>query len=167
MDHDRLLPCSPSSCGIVLQVHRNQPREGLEDTPRLFCRCNLLPCIHPRELCILRIHRADSGICGVRQVMQMSKHFVLNDERHLNLLPSFSSLSMQTICGRSCIYPFYKATKAVCTPDEDDDKEWLQYWMLGGLLFMLTTWVDDSFESGPAHTKWLGCLIFYISRSFV
>ena len=60
----------------------------------------------------------------------------------------------------SCVYPIYRAAKAVCTPDEDDDKEWLQYWMLGGLLFMLTTWVNDSIESGSADTKWSGSLMF-------
>jgi hypothetical protein len=93
--------------------------------------------------------------------MQMFNYFVLNDGRHLNLLPSYHPSSMQTMRrDHSCVYPIYRATKAVCTPDEDDDKEWLQYWMLGGLLFMLTTWVGDSIESGSADTKWLGSLMF-------
>lgn len=92
--------------------------------------------------------------------MQMFNYFVLNDGRHLNLLPSYHPSSMQTMRDHSCVYPIYRATKAVCTPDEDDDKEWLQYWMLGGLLFMLTTWVNDSIESGSADTKWSGSLMF-------
>ena len=50
----------------------------------------------------------------------------------------FTELSV-TLVG--CVYPVYRATKAVCTPDEGDDKEWLQYWMLGGVLFCLTTWM--------------------------
>ena len=50
----------------------------------------------------------------------------------------FTELSV-TLVG--CVYPVYRATKAVCTTDEGDDKEWLQYWMLGGVLFCLTTWM--------------------------
>ena len=34
----------------------------------------------------------------------------------------FSSLTV-TLVG--AVYPVYRATKAVCTPDEHDDKEWL------------------------------------------
>ena len=59
-----------------------------------------------------------------------------------------------------CVYPIYRATKAVCTPDDKDDKEWLQYWMMGGLLFMLTTWVDDYIKKESVDTKWLGSLLF-------
>ena len=35
----------------------------------------------------------------------------------------FTELTV-TLVG--AVYPIYRATKAVCTPDEDDDKEWLQ-----------------------------------------
>ena len=59
-----------------------------------------------------------------------------------------------------CVYPIYRATKAVCTPDENDDKEWLQYWMLGGVLFMLTTWLDDVINANKANAVWLGSLMF-------
>jgi hypothetical protein len=72
---------------------------------------------------------------------------------------------------------------------EDDDKEWLQvscyyhryifrssrnviwthtngfgrnsqFWMLGGVLFMLTTWVDDVIQTETANAVWLGSLLF-------
>jgi len=66
----------------------------------------------------------------------------------------FTELTVSLV---GCVYPIYRATKAVCTPDEDDDKEWLQFWMLGGVLFMLTTWVDDVIQ---ADTAWLGSLSF-------
>mmetsp|Transcript_13044 Transcript_13044/g.19194 ORF Transcript_13044/g.19194 Transcript_13044/m.19194 type:complete len:384 (-) Transcript_13044:150-1301(-) len=39
--------------------------------------------------------------------------------------------------------PIYESIRAVCTPEEDDDKLWLQYWMVGGVLFMTTTFMDD------------------------
>lgn len=65
---------------------------------------------------------------------------------------------MHNLCR--CVYPIYRATKAVCTPDDKDDKEWLQYWMMGGLLFMLTTWVDDNIKKESVDTKWLGSLLF-------
>ena len=66
-----------------------------------------------------------------------------------------------TVALVASVYPVYRATKAVCTPEESDDKEWLQYWMLGGVLFMVTTWVDKSMETGSkTSTVWLGSLIF-------
>lgn len=65
-----------------------------------------------------------------------------------------------TVTFIGCVYPIYRAIKAVCTPDEDDDKEWLQYWMIGGVLFMLTTWVDDVIDAEKANDVWLGSLLF-------
>lgn len=38
----------------------------------------------------------------------------------------FTALSVALV---GAMYPVYRATKAVCTPEEDDDKEWLQYWV--------------------------------------
>ena len=38
----------------------------------------------------------------------------------------FTELSVSLV---GAMYPVYRATKAVCTPEEDDDKEWLQYWV--------------------------------------
>mmetsp|Transcript_1989 Transcript_1989/g.4297 ORF Transcript_1989/g.4297 Transcript_1989/m.4297 type:complete len:376 (+) Transcript_1989:37-1164(+) len=69
----------------------------------------------------------------------------------------FTELTV-TLVG--CVYPIYRATKAVCTPDDDDDKEWLQFWMLGGVMFMLTTWVDDVIQADKANSVWLGSLLF-------
>jgi len=69
----------------------------------------------------------------------------------------FTELTV-TLVG--AVYPVYRATKAVCTPDEDDDKEWLQYWTLGGALFMLTSWVDDAIQAKDADDIWLGSLLF-------
>jgi hypothetical protein len=34
-----------------------------------------------------------------------------------------------TVSFVGAMYPVYRATKAVCTPEGDDDKEWLQYWV--------------------------------------
>eukprot|EP00956_Cyclotella_meneghiniana_P023645 scaffold46469_cov60-Cyclotella_meneghiniana.AAC.1 len=69
----------------------------------------------------------------------------------------FTELSVSLV---GCVYPIYRATKAVCTPGEDDDKEWLQYWMLGGVIFMLTTWVDDVIDAEKANDVWLGSALF-------
>ena len=69
----------------------------------------------------------------------------------------FTELSVSLV---GCVYPIYRATKAVCTPGEDDDKEWLQYWMLGGVIFMLTTWVDDVIDAEKANDIWLGSALF-------
>ena len=35
-----------------------------------------------------------------------------------------------------------------------------QYWMLGGVLFTLTTWVDDVIGAEKANAIWLGSLLF-------
>lgn len=69
----------------------------------------------------------------------------------------FSELTV-TLVG--AVYPIYRSTKAVCTPDEEDDKEWLQFWIAGGVLFVLTTWVTDVAEGEKANTVWLGTLLF-------
>ena len=65
-----------------------------------------------------------------------------------------------TITLVGAIYPVYRAVKACCTPDEDDDKEWLQFWVGGGILFMMTTWVDDVIYNEYAKGVWLGSLLF-------
>jgi TB2/DP1, HVA22 family len=52
----------------------------------------------------------------------------------------FTSLTI-TLVGT--VFPIYESLHAVCTPEEDDDKAWLQYWMVGGVLFMMTEWVDN------------------------
>ena len=79
------------------------------------------------------------------------------------LLPSdvssyvFTGLTI-TLVG--AIYPIYRAVKACCTPYEGDDKEWLQFWVVGGILFMMTTWVDDAIDNEYVKGVWLGCLLF-------
>ena len=65
-----------------------------------------------------------------------------------------------TVSFIGALYPVYRATRAVCTPEENDDKEWLQYWMLGGVLFMITTFVDDMIQVQSVDTVWLGTLTF-------
>jgi len=69
----------------------------------------------------------------------------------------FTDLTV-TLVG--AVYPIYRATKAVCTPFEDDDKEWLQFWMLGGVMFMVTTWVDDIIIDDRIDDIWFGSLLF-------
>ena len=49
----------------------------------------------------------------------------------------FTELTV-TLVG--AVYPVYRATKAVCTPDEDDDKEWLQ------VRCLYTSHDEDSFH---------------------
>ena len=53
----------------------------------------------------------------------------------------FSALTA-TVVGT--VFPIYESVRAVCTPQEDDDKAWLQYWMVGGVLFMCTEWVGHA-----------------------
>lgn len=62
------------------------------------------------------------------------------------------------------VFPIYESVRAVCTPAEEDDKAWLQYWMVCGVLFMCTGWVahvmdDDSvvywYEVSTTFFVWL------------
>mmetsp|Transcript_15140 Transcript_15140/g.27037 ORF Transcript_15140/g.27037 Transcript_15140/m.27037 type:complete len:382 (-) Transcript_15140:87-1232(-) len=69
----------------------------------------------------------------------------------------FNQLTV-TLVG--ALYPIYRSTKAVCTPDGEDDKEWLQFWTVGGVLFMLAGWVSDAIQTDRAHDIWLGYLLF-------
>mmetsp|Transcript_35375 Transcript_35375/g.74691 ORF Transcript_35375/g.74691 Transcript_35375/m.74691 type:complete len:394 (-) Transcript_35375:799-1980(-) len=69
----------------------------------------------------------------------------------------FTQLTVSLV---GAVYPIYRSTKAVCTPDENDDKEWLQFWIVGGVIFVLTAWVNDKMETDRAETVWLGGLLF-------
>jgi len=104
-------------------------------------------CITPNRGTDLRIHAAYLVVaaCSVVFVPESIAGYV------------FTELTA-TLVG--CVYPIYRATKAICTPDDDDDKEWLQYWMIGGVLFMLTSWVDDAIPDDRGDQLFLGSLLF-------
>ena len=68
----------------------------------------------------------------------------------------FSDLT-QTAVGVAL--PIYESLRAVCTPEETDDKMWLQYWMLGGVIFMLSTWVDDLLRAADHY--WYTTMVFF------
>ena len=57
------------------------------------------------------------------------------------------------------IFPIYESVRAVCTPEEEDDKTWLQYWLVGGVLFICTEWVDD-LMSDTTVVYWYGATFF-------
>lgn len=70
----------------------------------------------------------------------------------------FSGLTV-TVIGFGL--PIYESVRAVCTPEEDDDKVWLQYWMFGGVLFVGTTWVDDVLGAkGDVYWDTSMCFLF-------
>ena len=39
----------------------------------------------------------------------------------------------------------------VTTIEENDDRAWLLYWLLGGVLFIATEWVDDMLLKGSEY----------------
>jgi len=41
------------------------------------------------------------------------------------------------------LFPLYESIRAVCTPEEEDDKVWLQYWVAQGVVFYSSEWVED------------------------
>ena len=59
-------------------------------------------------------------------------------------------------------FPIYESVRAVCTPLEDDDKKWLQYWMVGGVLFMTTEWVGRAMSPESAIYWYEVCTIFFV-----
>ena len=55
----------------------------------------------------------------------------------------FSTLTVGIV---GTAFPVYESVRAVCTPQEDDDKEWLQYWMVAATSLLVTSstsWVTD------------------------
>jgi receptor expression-enhancing protein 5/6 len=69
----------------------------------------------------------------------------------------FSALSVTVI---ATVFPIYESVRAVCTPEEDDDKKWLQYWMVGGVIFVLTEWVDNVIKSDRV-VYWYESMFFF------
>lgn len=51
----------------------------------------------------------------------------------------FDSLTMTLV---ATVFPIYESLKAICTPEDDDDKKWLQYWIAGGIIFMGMSLLD-------------------------
>ena len=68
----------------------------------------------------------------------------------------FTALTATTI---GTVFPIYESLRAVCTPEEFDDKAWLQYWIVGGILFIMTEWVGDMM--GEKVVYWYGSLFFF------
>ena len=57
----------------------------------------------------------------------------------------FSALTVTLV---ATALPIYESIRAVCTIEENDDRAWLLYWLLGGVLFIATEWVDDMLLKG-------------------
>ena len=52
------------------------------------------------------------------------------------------------------VLPVYESIVAVCTPGEEDDTAWLQYWVAAGFLTYTTEWIDtikETFPNGGEH----------------
>jgi hypothetical protein len=52
------------------------------------------------------------------------------------------------------IIPVYESIVAVCTPGEEDDSAWLQFWIASGTLSYCTEWIDEvkhHFPAGGEH----------------
>jgi hypothetical protein len=65
------------------------------------------------------------------------------------------------------VFPIYESIRAVCTPEEDDDQVWLQYWLVGGILFMLTGWVDNVLMSNDGSDDGLtATIVWYEAACF-
>lgn len=47
------------------------------------------------------------------------------------------------------LIPIYESIRAVCTIGEEDDKEWLQYWLASGTFTYCTEWMDIVAEHYP------------------
>ncbi len=45
--------------------------------------------------------------------------------------------------------------------DEDDDTDWLRYWTIGGIYFVLTEWVDNVLPSAQADVYWYKIATFF------
>ena len=70
----------------------------------------------------------------------------------------FSELTLVLV---GSVIPVYESVLAVCTPDEDDDTDWLRYWTVGGIFFMVTGWVDELTDD-IGDTYWYKAAIFFL-----
>ena len=69
----------------------------------------------------------------------------------------FTSLTV-TLVG--AVYPIYRATKAVCTPEEHDDKEWLQVpYALVSLYVEIPHFIRLTISAAPFHSYSFGCWV--------
>lgn len=69
----------------------------------------------------------------------------------------FDGLSVAMI---GTVFPIYESLRAICTPDEDDDKYWLQYYMVGGVLYICTQFVDEWLDDPEGVTYWFQGMFF-------
>lgn len=69
----------------------------------------------------------------------------------------FSELAVTAV---ATVFPIYESVRAVCTPDEEDDRAWLQYWMAGGIIFMCSGWVDDVIQDSDTIVYWYEAMFF-------
>lgn len=70
----------------------------------------------------------------------------------------FSELTVSLI---GFVFPIYESVLAVCTPDEEDDTDWLRYWTLGGMFFVFTEWVDNAMDSEVGDAYWYKFTTFF------
>lgn len=49
----------------------------------------------------------------------------------------------------------------IYSTDEDDDTDWLRYWTIGGIFFLLTEWVDNILPSPEADVYWYKVITFF------
>jgi hypothetical protein len=75
----------------------------------------------------------------------------------------FDSLTMTMV---ATVFPVYESLRAICTPDEDDDKKWLQYWIAGGVIFMGTSWVDKVISPDNV-IYWYEIMTFFFTWLFL
>jgi len=60
------------------------------------------------------------------------------------------------------VFPIYESVLAVCTPDEEDDTDWLRYWTIGGVFFVFTEWVDNAVDSDVFDVRWYKFTVFLL-----
>ncbi|CAJ1959353.1 unnamed protein product [Cylindrotheca closterium] len=71
--------------------------------------------------------------------------------------------SEKTVALVGFVFPIYESVLAVCTPDEEDDTDWLRYWTLGGMFFVFTEWVDNAVDNDVADVYWykFTCFVYF------
>lgn len=70
-------------------------------------------------------------------VLALSAVFLVPGEANAAL---FSPLSVVIVAA---VFPIFESIRAVCTPDSEDDKNWLCYWIAWSIMSYCTEWVDD------------------------
>ena len=69
----------------------------------------------------------------------------------------FSPLTVGIV---ATVFPVYESVRSVCTPTDDDDKEWLQFWITGGFFLFVSSAIGWIVQNIAGDEFWYKSVAF-------